>query len=156
MSVTVPTVTGWQGFWSMTGDMLAYSTLSRTYQGWRSNEEWRLARIYNKPQMREIRALQLALLGATTGGTASSTYKNVSSPVNTTLAVPVATGVGDFGGTRDIDTNTVISRATIAADVTYLTSLLDGTMARGNTSAITFVSPSASINNPSGVSNLNW
>ena len=138
MAITVPTVTGWSSFWSQTGDMLPYAVLSRSSQGWRSKLEWHLAQIYNRNQMREIRELMIELLGVAPGAAALSTYKNVAPPVNTTLAVPQATEVGDLGGLRTIDTITVIDRVTAAADVTYLTSILDGTMSPGHPNAITF------------------
>lgn len=138
MAVTVPTVTGYQAFWSLTGDTTPYAVLSRTAQGWRSPLETHIARLFNRNQMREIRELMYTLLGAAAGDAALATYKNVAPPISTTLAVPEATGVGDLGGLRTIDTITVVNRVTTAADLAYLQAMLDGTMSPGNTAAITF------------------
>lgn len=155
MAVTVPTVTGWSSFWQQTGDSIPYAVLSRSAQGWRSKLEWELARVLNRNQMREIRELSLTLLGAAAGDTALSTYKRVSSPTNTNLAVPEAIGVGDLGGSRTIDTITVINRVTTAADITYLTSIYDGTMSPGNPNAITFVNDSGGNGANSNESQVN-
>lgn len=137
MSVTVPTMSGYAGFWETTGDFLPYATLSRTFQGWRSKLEWQIAQLMGKQQYREQRALFTALIGAAAGGTATSTYKRVKSPLATSQATPDVTGVAALGGAIDIETVTVISRATTAADISYLKNIMDGTMYPGP-SSITF------------------
>lgn len=137
MSLTVPTVTGYQPFWNQTGDMITYAVLSRTYQGWRSKLEWKVSQLFSKEQMREEKALLTALIGATSGGTASSTYKRRQPPSGPSQTTPAVTGVGDLGGAIDIETVTVINRATTAADISYLKNMFDGTMTPGPNS-ITF------------------
>lgn len=133
MSVTNPTVTGYSAFWSTTGDRKAYAPFDNRppltgLLGWRSKFEWQVAKIFNKQQMREQRALFTAVLGAAAGGTATATYARVAPPVATNQTVPQTTGVGDLGGLVPIETVTVINRATTAADVAYLKNMFDTSM----------------------------
>lgn len=134
MAVAFPTVTGYSQFWERTADQIPYSPLARAQQGWRSKLEWQLAAIFNKQQMREQKELLLTLLGVAPGQTALATYARVGTPAGPSAAVPEATGVGDMGGARTIETVTVINRVTATADVTYLTPILDGNMVSGPSS----------------------
>lgn len=137
MSVTFPTISGYQGFWNVTGDFNPYTPLPRSVQGWRSKLEWQIAALIGKQQMREQKELLLTLLGVAPGQAALATYKRVQPPTGPSNATPQVTGVGDMGGNVSIETVTVIDRVSAAADVTYLTSLFDGTMYPGPNS-ITF------------------
>lgn len=138
MAVAFPTVTGYQPFWNVTGDMITYSPIARAQQGWRSKLEWKIAALIGKQQMREQKELLLTLLGVAPGQAALASYKRVQPPVGPSASTPQVTGVGDMGGNVSIETVTVIDRVSAAADVTYLTSLFDGTMYPGPNS-ITFV-----------------
>lgn len=144
MSVTSPTVTGWSSFWSMTGDFNAYAPLNNQSPanggllGWRSKLEWQIAKLMNRNQYREQKALWAALLGVAPGATALKTYQRVNGPAATEGTGPFGnTGVGDLGGLVPIETVTVINRATLSSDVTYLTSIVNNDMlARGLTYAV--------------------
>jgi hypothetical protein len=127
-------MTGYSGFWERTGDTNPYAPLSRTAQGWRSKLEWQVAQLFNKQQMREQKELMLTLLGATAGSTALATFARVQGASGPSATTPSVTGVGDLGGLVPIETVTVINRATVAGDVTYLTSMFDGNMVSGPSS----------------------
>ena len=134
MSVSVPSVTGYQGFWVTTGDQITYAPLSRNAQGWRSKLEWQIAQLFGKQQMREQKELILTLLGVVPGSTALATFARVQGATGPSQTTPAVTGVGDLGGDRTIETVSVINRATVTADVTYLTSMFDGNMVPGPSS----------------------
>lgn len=134
MSVTNPTLTGWSGFWQMTGDFNPYAPFNNAAPttgllGWRSKLEWQIAKLADKQQFREIKTLMTALLGAVAGGTATKTYTRVFGPPNTEGAGPFGqTGVGDLGGLIPMEVVTSINRVTTAADVTYLKSMFNNDM----------------------------
>ena len=134
MSVSVPSVTGYQGFWVTTGDQITYAPLSRNAQGWRSKLEWQIAQLFGKQQMREQKELILTLLGVVPGSTALATFARVQGATGPSQTTPAVTGVGDLGGDRTIETVSVINRATVTADVTYLTPIFDGNMVPGPSS----------------------
>lgn len=134
MSVSVPSVTGYQGFWVTTGDQITYAPLSRNAQGWRSKLEWQIAQLFSKQQMREQKELILTLLGVVPGSTALATFARVQGATGPSQTTPAVTGVGDLGGDRTIETVSVINRATVTADVTYLTPIFDGNMVPGPSS----------------------
>jgi len=139
MSVTFPTVTGYQGFWVGNGDFVTYSPIARAAQGWRSKLEWQIAQLMLKQQYREQRALFTALIGAVAGGTATSTFSRVQAPAGPSGTPPAVTGTGDLGGLVPIETVTVINRATTAADVSYLKDIMSGSMVpAGKSPSITF------------------
>lgn len=138
MAITVPTVSGYSGFWQTIGDAQPYAVLARTSQGWRSKLEWELARVFNRNQMREIREVMYTLLGAAAGSAALSTYKRVGTPDSVNQAVPVPDTTFAMGGQVAIETVTVVDRVTTAADLAYLQSILDGTMSPGHPNAITY------------------
>ncbi|CAB4197199.1 hypothetical protein UFOVP1323_3 [uncultured Caudovirales phage] len=139
MAITVPTVTGYSGFWERTGDAVAYSVLSRTAQGWRSRLEWQISQLFDKQQMREQKALLNGLIGAASGSNVTATYRRVQAPSGPSSAVPAVTGTGDLGGVIPIEVVTVINRNTTATDVSYLKNLVDGTMSpNGGPPSITF------------------
>lgn len=156
MSVTRPTMSGWSSFWSLTGDMIPYDVLASAAQGWRSPLETTIAKLYNRNEMREQKELILTLLGVVAGSTALSTYKRVGTPISTSGAVPVPTTTGEMGGAVNIETVTVINRATTAADLTYLTSVFDGTMSPGSGAAITYVNDLSGNGANSHSSQLGW
>jgi hypothetical protein len=136
MSVSVPVVTGYSGFWERTGDLNPYAPLSRSAQGWRSKLEWQVAQLFAKQQMREIKELMYTLITGAVGDTALATYARVQPPVGPSSAIPAVTGVGDMGGNVPIETVTVINRATTAADATYLADMVNGEMQPGPSSLI--------------------
>ncbi len=90
-------------FWNNT-----YSILNNT-----NNARNRVTQAMRKPGMRVIKELIDELIGATTGGTAAITHKQVLA----TSQVGVAAGQG---GVVSIETVTDINRATVTADVTDL------------------------------------
>lgn len=133
MSVRNPTVTGWSSFYQMTGDFLPYAPFNNLapttgFLGWRSKLEWQIAKLLNKNQMREIKALMFGLTGATSGANVTKTYSRVQAPSGPSQATPDVTGVADLGGLVPIETVTVINRNTDANDVTYLKSMMNNDM----------------------------
>lgn len=117
MSLTTPTVTGWSGFWNTESDRAPYSMMSGQA---RANAANYLAKFMKRGSTRAERAAFAALIGAASGDTATATHKIVSSPAATSGTVPQATGIGDLGGVRTVNTFTDINRATTAADITEL------------------------------------
>lgn len=133
MSVRNPTVTGYSAFWQTTGDMKQYAPFNNLapttgFLGWRSKLEWQVAKILNKQQMREIKALMNGLIGAAAGSNVTKTYARVQAPGNPSATIPLTTGVADLGGLIPIETITVINRNTDANDVTYLKSMTNNDM----------------------------
>lgn len=123
----VPTVTGWQGGFSnllnsFNGDPLkSYAFPTAAQNGARPPMDSQIARIFKRNTYRGINALMIQLIGAAAGGTATATHKQVGAPnTGPEAAVPQVTGIGDFGGNRDIETVTDVNRATTASDVTWL------------------------------------
>lgn len=125
MAVTAPTMgtTTYSSFWEKTGDLTQYAPLSRSQEGWRSPLERRIARLFDKQQMREIKALMGGLIGATTGSNVTANAYRIQPTLNagtTGAATPTTTNVGDLGGAISVETQNIINRNTTAADVTYL------------------------------------
>jgi hypothetical protein len=123
----VPTVTGYQAFWAsilskQNGDSATgYAFPTAAQNGARNPQDSQLARILKRNGYRGLNALFVELIGASTGGTATATHKQVGAPANATAATtPGVSSIGDFGGNRVIDTITDVNRATTAADVTWL------------------------------------
>lgn len=106
MSITVPTVTGYSTFWQMQSQP-TYAMLSA-----RSYEESAIARVLSRGGFRGVRAVMRRMNGTAVGSTATDTYARVSAPQGLTDAQAL-------GGSRTIDTVTSVSRATVAADLTY-------------------------------------
>lgn len=125
MSLTAPTVTGYQPFWQLTGDKTAYSM---TVSAARAPQAKAIARWMARRGLGDVRGALAALIGAAAGGTATVTFKQVSAPDGPEQSVPVVTSIGDFGGNRVIDTITQINRATTAADVTELKKWFDNSL----------------------------
>lgn len=123
MSLTMPTPTGYSGFW---GGVDGYVPIPRSQHGMRSPLERRLARTFKRNQLRELVAVMTALNGAAAGGTASATYTRVAAPASTSGATPAPTELTALGGVRNVETVTVINRATTAADELYVDDLLNG------------------------------
>lgn len=128
-----PTVTGYSAFWQQTGDFKQYTPFNNLapttgFLGWRSKLEWQVAKLLDKQQMREIKALLNGLIGATSGANVTKTYARVQAPVGPSAASPTTTGNADLGGLVPIETITVINRNTDANDVTYLKSMTNTDM----------------------------
>lgn len=101
------TSTGWSGLTdNVYGE--AYSTL-----GGEATLIRKLGKMLKKPGMRRIKELMLTLNGAAAGSAASSTYPRVQAEVD--VGNPLVNG-----GARTIETVTVISANTTAADKTEL------------------------------------
>ena len=111
MSLVAPTVTGFSLFWGTAANN--YSMLFR-----RSALEQQISQALSRQGAREFHRGLKALTGAAAGGTATETYKRVSSPSGLTQSE-------QFGGSRVIDTVTVINRATTASDETYIEAVQD-------------------------------
>lgn len=124
----VPTVTGYQPFWNnilspkINGDSnTSYAMIPATQNGGRVPMDSQIARIFKRNSYRGFNALFLELIGASTGGTASASHRQVGAPATgPTASTPSVSGIGDFGGNRLVETVTDINRATTAADVTWL------------------------------------
>lgn len=111
-----PTITGYQGFWQLhapTGQGGAYSLY-----GNRNGVEGQLARAFGRRGFKQTRRLMYALLGASTGGAASETEKRVDAP-------NALTSSQLLGGNRTIETVTIVSRNTTAADLTTMQATLN-------------------------------
>lgn len=139
MSVRNPTVTGFSGFWDLSGDFLPYKPFNNLapttgFLGWRSKLEWQIAKLLDKQQMREIKALMNGLIGATSGSNVTKTYARVQAPSNPSQTVPLVTSPSDLGGLVPIETITVINRNTDANDVAYLKSMTNTDMLMRNLS----------------------
>lgn len=147
MSLTRPTVTGWSGLFNDTmgaPDVGAYTMLPLAAGGNRAHFEPKIARAFKSEAHRELRAALLALIGAASGGTATSTYKRAAAPSNPSAATPTPMALDALGGNRTIETVTVINRATTAGDITYLKDIFDGDL---TDSSITYpVDPSGNMN----------
>lgn len=117
MALTAPTVTGWSGFFQITGDKALYSMpLS---QG-RTKQAKMISKFMRNMGTRDAIGAIAALIGAAAGGNATNTWPRVQHPVGPNTTIPGVTGIGDFGGNRVIETITAINRNTTAADVTEL------------------------------------
>ena len=126
MSLTFPTVTGYSAFWQTTGDMQPYSMTPRSQHGSRHPLERSIAKMLNRPGLRDLKEAMLTLNGAAVGEAALATYLQISAPSGPEATTPVVTTIGDFGGLRTIDTITVIDRITTTADKNYVDDLLNG------------------------------
>lgn len=68
-----------------------------------------LARLTDRKELRKDRRLEVTLLGAATGATATESLKRIAYPILT-----------EMGGKRTIETENLINRVTTAQDVTDL------------------------------------
>jgi hypothetical protein len=120
--LTAPTVTGWSGFWNMTG---GYNTTGGTYSMSQSQGRYKFSKLvakeFKKMGARDAQGALVALIGAAPGGTATNTWPQVPVPTGPNSNPPQVTGIADFGGNRNAVTVTAINRATTAADDTELT-----------------------------------
>ena len=117
MALTAPTISGWSGFWNMTGDeAFVTESLNQT----RAKKAWHIAKLMRGTGTRDAAGALAALIGAAAGGTATNQWRHVAPPIGPTLAVPQVTSIGDFGGNRVIEVVTAINRATTAADIAEL------------------------------------
>lgn len=135
MSLTNPTITGYSGFWQMTGDAAPYNLVAnKNSQRGRSPLERAVSQIMVRNQFRDEAAALGALIGAASGSNMTATYKRVQSPSGPDATVPVVTDITALGGARTIETVTVVNRNTTAADVSYLKDLFDGDLLDRSTS----------------------
>lgn len=105
---------GWQGLWTdVAGDPAGYSLLVD-----KNPIRGRAKSIVLRKSFRSTKELLDSLIGATSGGAASATHKEIDHAA----ATPVE--VGALGGARTIATITDISRNTDADDVTALKEFL--------------------------------
>lgn len=81
---------------------------------------YHIARFFKKRAMADARGALAALIGAAAGGAALVQYAREQGPSGPSQATPQATGVGELGGSRTIETVDSINRVTTAADVTEL------------------------------------
>lgn len=126
MAMVRPVITGWSNFWSDLGDMKPYDLLPLAADGGRSPLEMQLARILNAKQMREFRAVAVALNGVAPGANATSTYKREKSPVGPDSAIPGVTAIDALGGNIVIETVTAVNRNTTTADKNYINDVYSG------------------------------
>jgi hypothetical protein len=118
MSLTAPNTTGtWSAFWNMANDGAAGNY---PYQNAPTPMQDGVSRLTSRFALRDVRAALYALMGAAVGGAASDSYGRVVAP---TLDASNQTTI--MGGVRAIETKTVISRVTTAADLTYMQTMLN-------------------------------
>lgn len=86
----------------------------------KNNARLRVTQAMRKPGMRVIKELIDELIGATTGGTASATHKQVTAKAGLT---------NDLGGVVAVESFTDINRVTVTADVTDLEAMINQTTA---------------------------
>ena len=106
-----PTVTGYQGFWQQhapSGQGGPYALYGNRYA-----LENKISQLLGQRGYKQSRRLFLTLLGTGTGATATETDRRVSAP-------NALTSSQLLGGNRDIETVSVVNRATTAADLTYV------------------------------------
>ena len=115
MATVLPTVTGYSGFWNErfgAGSGTGYAMLAG-----RNSIDNLTAQQLSKPGNRSVRRVMRALLGATTGGSKVETVSQIR---------PGTPFAGEtFGGARAVDTVTLQSGNTTAADLTYMQNLVD-------------------------------
>jgi len=127
--LTSPTITGYSGFWQLTGDQQPYNLVNnKNSQRGRSPLERNIAQLFKRNQFRDETAAFTALIGAAAGGNATSTYSREQAPAATSAATPGVTGIADLGGAIPVETVTVINRNTTAADVSYLKTYFDNSL----------------------------
>lgn len=120
MALTLaPAVTGYSGFWA---NILCPTQGPGTYSmnNGRYNAPYYVARLFKKRAMADARGALAALIGAAAGGAALVQWKREQGPNGPSQTVPIATGVGELGGNRVMETVNSINRVTTAADVTEL------------------------------------
>ncbi len=100
----------WSLFWGTTPG--AYSML-----GVESPVERGISRVFARQNERVAKRIIYTLLGASVGGTATETFAQISAPTGLTQSAAL-------GGLRTVDTVTAVNRATTAADLTYMQSMI--------------------------------
>lgn len=110
-------VTGWSGLYENEHGA-EYALLVGTLTGIKSPITGRISKMLRKGRsgLRGLNAVMKALNGAAASGPASATYSRISASKESD---------DDFGGVRTIETRTVLSRNTTAADETFIDDLLD-------------------------------
>jgi hypothetical protein len=107
MSMSLPTVTGWSGFWGVAPN-------SYTMLYGRSSIERNIARALSKPGARRLQAVMSSLNGTAVGGAVGRQYAQISAPNGLTFP-------SLLGGLRTVDTITVVPvGVTTAAQKTYV------------------------------------
>lgn len=115
MSFTVPTVTGYSGFYTNTvgipsaGNVASYNALPRYA---RSSTERAISSAVVRRGFRGMRRALISLTGAAPGGSNAETYKRIQAqtPFNSLT----------YGGVRAVETSTVASGVTTSAMETYI------------------------------------
>lgn len=129
MSLTNPTISGYAGFWQLTGDFTPYNFVNnKNSQRGRSQLERNIAQLFARNQFRDISNAFTALIGATSGSNMTKTYKREQAQTGPDQTVPITTAVGAIGGAIPIETVTVQNRNTTAADVAYLKTFFDDSL----------------------------
>lgn len=143
----VPTVTGYSGLYNNllqnpnNGAAAGYAFPTAAQNGARQPQDKLLARIFKRNGYRGINALMVELIGASTGGTATATHKQVGSPAGPNNSTPTVTGITDLGGARNIETVTDVNRATTSADVTWLEKYFNNKLLEAGLTYPTFSGP---------------
>jgi hypothetical protein len=116
MSMSLPTVTGWSGFWGVAPN-------SYTMMYGRSSTERNISRLLAKPGARKLHAIMSSLNGTAVGGAVGRQYARISAPAGLTQTQL-------FGGVRTVETIPVVpAGVTTAADKTYVQDeVLDATV----------------------------
>lgn len=122
MSLNVPVVTGYSGFWSntMSPTQPQGGVYSMSQDKSRAKMAYHIARLFNKGSMRDARAALAALIGTAAGSNANSAFYQRPVPGSTNTTIPGVTGFGDFGGVKTATSYSTINRNTTSADVTEL------------------------------------
>jgi hypothetical protein len=115
MSMSLPTVTGWSGFWGVAPN-------SYTMMYGRSSLERNISRLLAKGGARRLHATMSSLNGTAVGGAVGRQYARISAPAG--LTTPNL-----LGGLRAVETVVVTSGVTTAGDKTYIQDeVLDATV----------------------------
>ena len=127
MTLTVPTVTGWQGIQHASNINGEYGTAYAPLFS-RSSHERRASIALSRSGFRAARAIMKALTGAAAGDTATDTYVRAGTDQQgPTLAGP--------GGARNMETVTTVNAATTAGQETAIEArIVDGLFAQAPSS----------------------
>lgn len=112
MSISIPTVTGYSGFWQTSGGVNANNAAPYAMLFARSAQENRIAIKSGTRGWRALREVLKTLVESNLGSTALDTYTRVTAPNG-------LTDNDDLGGLRAMETVTTVNRVTAAADRTY-------------------------------------
>jgi hypothetical protein len=128
MATSVPTVTGWSSFWSLTGDKAAYTMINDAAGRSHGSVAYNLTKWATRNEFRDFAALLAGLIGAASGSNVTKTYVRELAPAGPSGTTPVPTQIGDFGGNVQTETVTSINRNTTATDVSTLKDMFNGNL----------------------------